>query len=112
MTKSLPQALPGFEGCEVDTPKVEIPQFKYLEIEVTRLQSSIIYVRVPGDFDKSKLHREHGKDSIISKACQKTLSTYDWDDMGWEQDVECQSVKEVSEQVATAYEVYDVGNNP
>ena len=108
MNNALSQALPGFEGCEVDTKKVEIPLLKYLEIEVTRSQTSIVYIRVPGNFDTMKLSREHGVDSIISKACQKTLSEYDWDSTGWEYDVEYQSGKEVSEQLAAAYEVYEV----
>ena len=102
------QTLPGFEGCEVDIPKVENPPFKYLEIEVTRTQSSIVFVKVPYNIDMTKLRRGSGTDSIISKACAQTLQESDWDSYGWKHDVEVQSIKEVTEEEATAYEVYVV----
>ena len=98
--------LDGFEKSEVVKPRLpEKPPFKYLEIEVTRTESSTVYLKVPQDFDRKSITR---KSDILAKACKKTLSDYDWDHYGWEQDIECQSVKEVSENDATAYNVYEV----
>jgi hypothetical protein len=110
MNTTSPQiALPGFAGCEADTPnKPILSPFKYLEIEVTRTQSSIVYVKVPRDLDTMKIQGGYGRDSIVSNACRKTLTTSDWNNDGWEYDVECNAIKEVPEDVTTAYEVYEV----
>lgn len=100
------QALKGFDGCEQDSPKKpELPPFKYLEVEVSREQYTNIYLKVPGDFDTKRLHRE-GK--IIGEACRKTTTPTDWDCYGWESNVTCERIKEVTEREATCYEVYEV----
>ena len=99
-------ALKGFEGCEKDTPKApELPEFKYLEVEVTREQCTTVYLKVPQNFDIKSLRRDH---KHLSKACKETTSESDWNDFGWELDVSCNSIKEVSEKEATMYEVYEV----
>ncbi len=100
--------LPGFEGCEKDIPKVEHLPFKYLEVEVTRTQSTVVFLKTPYDFDVTKLKRGGGKDSILANACKRTTSDLDWDDWDWESTVEYQSSKEVSEDDATCYAVYEV----
>jgi hypothetical protein len=81
---------------------------KYLEVEVTRTQTAIVYLRVPHNFDMNKIKRNGGKDSILSRACVNTLSSYDWDDTGWENDVGWNCIKEVPEHAARAYDVYEV----
>ena len=79
------------------------PEFKYLEVEVTRTEGTTVYLKVPYAFDRKKLSTE-----LLAKACKETCDEYDWDNTGWEHDVEWQSVKEVPEKDATAYNVYEV----
>jgi hypothetical protein len=88
--------------------KEELPPFKYLEIEVTRKEASTVFLKVPRDFDMNKIKRSGGRDSILSKACKKTISDLEWDDTGWEDDIEWESIKDVSEEEATIYQVYEV----
>jgi len=93
-----------FVGVTDKLPPEPKPEFKYLEVEVTRTEGTTLYLKVPYDFDRKKLSGE-----LLVEACNKTCySDFDWDNYGWEQTVECQSVKEVSEKDATAYEVYEV----
>lgn len=87
-------------------PKVEPkPEFKYLEVEVSRQQNSFVILKVPYSFDPKTLRRGP---KFLGRACEKTLMDSDWDDYGWQQDIECQGYKEISEKDATAYEVFEV----
>ena len=43
----------------------------------------------------------------IGKAAKETTEDGDWDSFGWEHDVDIQAVKEVSEETATAFDVFD-----
>jgi hypothetical protein len=90
-------------GVPDKPPTVPTPEFKYLEVEVTRTEGMTLYLKVPYDFDRKKLSTE-----LLAKACKETCNDYDWDDYGWEQTVEWQAVKEVPEKDATIYEVYEV----
>jgi hypothetical protein len=104
--KQQPLPLPEFEGCEVDPPKpIEKPPFKYIEVEVTRKQFSTVYLKVPQEFDTNSIKR---KGDILVQACKKTLGDFDWETPFMDDDVEWQSIKEVSEEEATAYQVYEV----
>ena len=94
---------PQVVGVSDKLPPEPKPEFKYLEVEVTRTEGTTVYLKVPYDFDRKKLSTE-----LLAKACEETSEDYDWDDWGWEQTVEWQSVKEVSEKDATAYTVYEV----
>jgi hypothetical protein len=89
-----------------DPAPVVVPEFKYLEVEVTRTEGSTLYLKVPGNFDHTKLRRD--RDKILVKACKETLDDYDWDNNGWELDLEVQSVKEVTEKIAGQYCMYEV----
>ena len=99
-----------FVGCKDPTLKKE-PTFKYIEVEVTRTEGSIVYLKVPEDFDLDKIRRGHGMDSILVKACKQTLDKGDWDSNGWELDLIWQSIKEVSEKEAKQYDIYEVNQN-
>jgi len=86
-------------------PKIEPkPDFKYLQVEVTRQQTSFVTLKVPYDYDNKLIRRG----LILGEACKKTLLDSDWDDYGWELDVDCLSIKEVTEAEATIYEVFEV----
>jgi hypothetical protein len=104
--KQQPLPLSEFNGCEVDNPKPpEKPPFKYIEVEVTRMEHSTVFLKVPQDFDTKLIKR---RSEILAKACKETLSDFDWDKDGWEHEIEWQSIKEVPEKEATAYKVYEV----
>lgn len=92
---------------EVDPPKVVNPDFKYLEVEVTRVEGTTLYLKVPWNFDVKTLRRSSGN-KILIDACKETVGDYDWDDFGWEDTLEVQSVKSVEEKEATAYETFEV----
>ncbi len=99
------QPLKGFEGCEIETPKKpELPPFKYLEVEVMREQGTIVYLKVPQEFDNKRLWRES---KILDKACKETVNSYDWDDP-WCDEINCQGVREVDENEARQYKIYEV----
>ena len=87
---------------------VPAPEFKYLEVEVTRTEGSTLYLKVPGNFDHTKLRRD--KDKVLVKACKETLDDFDWDNTGWELDLEVQSIKVVPEKEAVQYCMYEVKN--
>jgi len=80
-----------------------VPEFKYLEVEVTRTQGTVLYLKVPKNFETKKLNNK-----ILVDACKGTLAEYEWDEEGWEGTIERQATKEVSENEATAYNVYEV----
>ena len=77
---------------------------KYFKIDVTRTSSSEIYVRMPdGTTVKSLMFYSH-----IGQAAKETASEdYNWDDHDWPATVEIQGVKEVPEQEATEFTVFD-----
>lgn len=87
-------------------PGSETPEeYKYLEIEVTRTQGSLVFLKVPQDFN----HRACvNLKEILAAACVETCSDSDWDANGWEYTVEWQSIKPVTRKEAEAYQMYEV----
>lgn len=77
---------------------------KYLKLEITRTEGTDIYVKVPDDFDHNALIRaEHaGK---IGRIAKETVMNGEWDNYGWEENIEVQSIKVVPESEATQYAV-------
>ena len=76
-----------------------------MKVEVSRKEYSELYLEVPDDFD----HRRIDPD-ILKEAAIKTLdSDFDWDDFGWSETVEEESVEVVGEEIANQFEVYKVG---
>jgi hypothetical protein len=85
----------------VDTIKDKAPQYLYYEIEVSRKQTAFVNVRVPADKPidwKNAL-------KIAQDAVKQNVRDYDWE-VEFPNEIEVEHFKEVSEDEATAYDVY------
>jgi hypothetical protein len=92
-------------GCAPATGSETVEEYKYLEIKVTRTQGSLVFLKVPKDFN----HRTCvNLKEILAAACVATCSDNDWDANGWEDTVEWQSIKPVTKKEAEAYLMYEV----
>jgi hypothetical protein len=82
-------------------------QFKYLEVEITRTQGTLVFLQVPKDFN----HRACvNLKEILRDAAIETCDESDWR-LGsdqWEDTVEWQAIKEVPKREAEAYVMYEV----
>ena len=82
-------------------------QFKYLEVEITRTQGTLVFLKVPKDFN----HRACvNLKEILRDAAIETCDESDWR-LGsdqWEDTVEWQAIKEVPKAEAEAYVMYEV----
>jgi hypothetical protein len=82
-------------------------QFKYLEVEITRTQGTLVFLKVPKDFN----HRACvNLKEILRDAAIETCDESDWR-LGsdqWEDTVEWQAIKEVPKTEAEAYVMYEV----
>lgn len=86
----------------VDTIKDKEPQYLYYEIEVSRKQTAFVNVRVPADKPidwKNAL-------TIAEAAVEQNVRSYDWEDE-YPLDIEVEHIKEVTEDEATAYDVFE-----
>jgi hypothetical protein len=86
----------------VDTIKDDEPQYLYYEIEVSRKQVAYVNVRVPAD-NPIGWRNVH---DIAEAAVDKNIRSYDWEDE-YPQDIEVEQFKEVTEDEATEYDVYE-----
>lgn len=86
----------------VDTIKDNAPQYLYYEIEVSRKQTAFVNVRVPAD---KPIDWKNAQD-IAEAAVEKNVRNYDWED-DYFNFVEVEQIREVSEDEATAYDVYE-----
>jgi hypothetical protein len=86
----------------VDTIKDKEPQYLYYEIEVSRKQTAFVNVRVAADkpIDWKNAHK------IAKAAVEQNVRDYDWED-GYFNEIEVEQIKEVSEDEATEYNVYE-----
>ena len=87
----------------VDTIKDKEPQYLYYEIEVSRKQVAYVNVRVPADnpIGWRNIH------NIAKAAVKENLrSSYDWE-IEFPNEIEVEHFKEVPEDEATAYDVYE-----
>ena len=82
-------------------------QHKYLEVEITRTQGTLVFLKVPKDFN----HRACSNlQEILKAAAVETCDESDWR-LGsdqWEDSVEWQAIKEVPKAEAEAYAMYEV----
>jgi hypothetical protein len=82
-------------------------QHKYLEVEITRTQGTLVFLKVPKDFN----HRACSNlQEILKAAAVETCDESDWR-LGsdqWEDSVEWQAIKEVPKAEAEAYKMYEV----
>lgn len=87
----------------VDTKPQEL-QYRYYEVEVSRRQIAYVTVRVPHDqkFD----YRIGNSQEIVEKAVDELVQNYEWE-TEYPQDIEVESIKEMTEDEATAYDVYE-----
>lgn len=76
---------------------------KFLRVEVTRTSSTELYIEVPDDFKESDLLGKY--QSEVGKLSSETTNDYDWDTSEWEDTVEVQSIKVVTEEEARLYSV-------
>lgn len=51
-------------------------QFKYLEVIVSRPQSTTVFIRVPADFEVNKVFRSH---KAIKAAVEETVKSDEWE---------------------------------
>jgi len=86
----------------VDAIKDKKPQYIYYEIEVSRKQTAFVNVRVPADkpIDWKNLQ------GVAEAAVKENLRDYDWE-VEFPNEIEVEYFKEVTEDEATAYEVYE-----
>lgn len=85
----------------VDT-KPQEPQYRYYEVEVSRRQIAYVTVRVPHDtvLDFRSSHE------IAERAVNELVQNYEWE-TEYPQDIEVESIKEMTEDEATVYDVYE-----
>ena len=84
--------------------KQELPQYRYYEIEVSRQQIAYVTVRVPHD----KVLDFRNSHEIAERAVDELVQNYEWE-IEYPQDIEVESIKEVTEKEATEYDVYEAG---
>jgi hypothetical protein len=86
----------------VDTIKDKEPQYLYYEIEVSRKQTAFVNVRVPAD----KPIDWKNAQEIAEAAVYAIVKSYDWE-VDYPNDIEVEHFKEMTEDEATAYDVYE-----
>ena len=86
----------------VDTIKDKEPQYLYYEIEVSRKQTAFVNVRVAAD---NPIDWKNAQE-IAKAAVEQNVKNYDWED-GYFNEIEVEQIKQVSEDDATAYDVYE-----
>jgi hypothetical protein len=77
-------------------------EYDYYKIAITKKSYTDVYIRVPRGEVVSFHHRK-----LIKEATLKTITKYDWDDFGWENDLDVDGLSKVSEKEATEYVYYD-----
>ena len=85
----------------VDT-KPQEPQYRYYEVEVSRRQIAYVTVRVPHD----KVLDFRNSHEIAERAVDELVQNYEWE-TDYPYDIEVESIKEMTEDEATAYDVYE-----
>lgn len=85
----------------VDT-KPQEPQYRYYEVEVSRRQIAYVTVRVPHD----KVLDFRNSHEIAERAVDELVQNYEWE-TDYSYDIEVESIKEMTEDEATAYDVYE-----
>jgi hypothetical protein len=74
----------------------------YYIVEVVKKSYSEVYIKVP------KGEKITSRDSrLISEVAKETLEKSDWDDCGWADELETNSIQKTTRETAKFYEVYD-----
>lgn len=79
--------------------------WEYIRVEVTRSQSTQLFMKVPKDWRPSGRAYDY---KLMGMAAKETTENYDWDDYGWEDTIEVQSYKPVDAKEAESYSIFDV----
>jgi hypothetical protein len=74
----------------------------YYKVLVTKRSYTDIYIKVPKGEKVTFRDR-----NLIKEATVRTTTKYDWDDYGWEDDLDVDGVEKVSEKEAIEYSYYD-----
>ena len=74
----------------------------YYRVSVIKKSYTDVYIRVPKGEEITFRDRK-----LIKEATVKTTTDYDWDDFGWEDDLDVDEVEKVSEKEATQYTYYN-----
>jgi hypothetical protein len=77
--------------------------FEYLKVEVTRTESTDLYLKVPKGWRPS-----WGYGKMMAKAAKETTTESDWDGHDLEQTIEIQGHGPVEAEEALDYSVFDV----
>lgn len=77
-------------------------EWEYICVEVSRSESTNIYLKVP------KGWRPTGRDSkMMGRAAKETILESEWDNFGWEYDLEVQGHKPATEKEAEMFRFFD-----
>jgi hypothetical protein len=77
----------------------------YYRVQVTKKSYADVYIKVPKGETVTFKDRK-----LIKEATVKTVAKYDWDDYGWEDDLDVDEVEKVSETEAIAHTYYILKN--
>lgn len=76
---------------------------KFFKLEVVKKSVAEVYVEMPDDADPIKMMDYAG----AGLAAKETTEGYDWNEFGWEKDVEVISAMDVTEEEARQFNVFD-----
>lgn len=79
------------------------PEFDYIRVEVTRPQSTELYLKVPKGWMLGRRDRK-----LLGIAAKETTDDSDWDSWEWEKTVEIQSSRACTKEEAERYHVCEV----
>lgn len=82
--------------------KPQDPQYRYYEIEVSRKQTAFVNIRVAAD---NTIDWKNAQ-KIVKAAVEQNVKNYDWED-GYFNEIEIEKIKQVSEDEALEYDVYE-----
>lgn len=83
------------------------PEYDYFEVEVERISTTQVYIKVPKGLNINKLPYSE-KNQLLKDAVGETIARYDWEDSD---DYEWNTSKQVSEDEAEQFDVYEYNTN-
>ena len=76
---------------------------KFLKVQVVKKSHTDVYIEVPDDFEpRDIMHHKYREQ--IGKIAEETTQTYDWDEYGWEEDVDVEAASVVEESEAKEHQ--------
>lgn len=77
-------------------------EYDYYKVDLVKKSYTEAYVKIP----KGEKLKFQDVNLLIPEFIED-IHDYDWDDFGWEKDVDIHEISKVSEKEATIYPVYD-----